>query len=318
MRTEEKRSKKRLLRLGALALTVLVAIAAGCSGGGGGDGLSGSIEIAGSSTVFPVSQAMAEEFTKQHPNVEIPVQSTGTGGGFENFFIPGKTDINDASRPIKASELQKAKDNDVQPVEYRVATDALTIVVNEENTWAEDLTKEQLKQIWRPDDPAQKWSDINPEWPDEEIKLYGPTSASGTFDFFTETVVGEEDASRSDYQGTEQDNTITQAVSRDKYALGYFGLAYYLENQGKVKAVKVEGVKPSIDSAKSGDYPLSRPLFIYVNKGSLEKPEVKQFVEFYIENAATSLVSNIGYVPITDDIKQENMDNLENPTVVSK
>ncbi len=274
--------------------------------------LSGSVKIAGSSTVYPVSAAIAEEFNRMYPDVEIPVQSTGTGGGFKNFFIPGKTDINDASRPIKDSEFQAAMSNGIEPVEFQVAIDAITVVVNQEADWIDDITVKQLAQIWRPDNPAMKWSDVNARWPDEKIELYGPTSASGTFDFFTEVIIGEEGASRSDYQGTEQDNTIVQAVSGSKYALGYFGLAYYMENRGKLKALKVEGVMPSIETAKSGTYtPLSRPIFIYVSKESLKRPEVTEFVRFYIQQTSTSLIREIGYVPLTEAEMKQNLGKLE-------
>jgi phosphate transport system substrate-binding protein len=268
--------------------------------------LGGSVKIAGSSTVYPVSVAVAEEFNRLHPRVEIPVQSTGTGGGFKNFFISGKTDINDASRRIKESEIEAAKNNGIDPIEFQVAIDAITIVVNPDADWIDEITVEQLAHIWRPDNPAQKWSDVDPSWPDEKIELYGPTSASGTFDFFTDAIVGEEGASRSDYQGTEQDNTIVQAVSGSKYATGYFGMAYYLENKGRVKAVKVNGVMPSIETAKSGEYsPLSRPLFIYVSSESLKRPEVEEYVRFYIQQISTDLIKEIGYVPMTEaDMKK--------------
>ncbi len=274
--------------------------------------LSGSIKIAGSSTVYPVSVAVAEEFHKEYPGVEIPIQSTGTGGGFKNFFLPGKTDINDASRRIKDSEMQEARENGIEPLEIQIATDAITIVVNPGADWVDDITVEQLAHIWRPDNPAIKWSDVDPSWPNETIELYGPTSASGTFDFFTDAVVGEEGSSRSDYQGTEQDNTIVQAVSGSKYAIGYFGMAYYLENSEKVKALKVNGVAPSISTAKSGTYtPLSRPLFIYVNSESLMRPEVQEYVRFYIELTSTDLIKEIGYVPMTEDDMKKNLDKFE-------
>lgn len=275
--------------------------------------LTGSVKIAGSSTVFPVSVAVAEEFAKIHPGVEVPIQSTGTGGGFSNFFIPGKTDINDASRAIKDSELATIKESGFDALELRVGTDAVTIVVNPDADWVDDLTIEQLAHIWRPDNPAKKWSDVDSRWPDEVIELYGPTSASGTFDFFTEEIMGEGGASRSDYQGTEQDNTIVQAVSGSKYATGYFGMAYYLENQSNVKAVKVNGVLPSIESAKSGQYsPLSRPLFIYVSTESLKRPEVEEFVRFYIQQTNTDMIKEIGYVPLTDAEMKENLEKFEN------
>ena len=268
--------------------------------------LSGSVKIAGSSTVYPISVAVAEEFNKMHPAVSLPVQSTGTGGGFANFFIPGKTDINDASRPIKDSEKQAAMENGIEPIELRVGIDAITVVVNPEADWVDNLTVEQLAHIWRPENPAKTWSDVNPSWPDEEIELYGPTSASGTFDFFTEQVMGEEDVSRSDYQGTEQDNTIVQAVAGSRYAMGYFGLAFYRPD--KNKALEINGVKPSIPTAKSGEYYLSRPLFIYVNSKSLEREEVRAFVEFYINQTSTELIRDVGYVPLTQADMQENLD----------
>ncbi len=281
--------------------------------------LSGAVRIAGSSTVYPVSSAMAEEFSKVHPKVEIPVQSTGTGGGFSNYFIPGKTDINDASRTIKDSEMEKAEAAGITPLRFQVAIDAITIVVHKDFP-AENITVEELEKIWRPDDPAQTWSDVRSEWPDEEIELYGPTSASGTFDYFTEEIMGEGGASRSDYQGTEQDNTIVQAVSGSKYATGYFGMAYYLENKDKVKALKVNGVMPSIETAKSGEYtPLSRPLFIYVAKESLEKPQVREFARFYLERTDSDIIKQIGYVPMTTEDSEAMLEKLEEAiTGVSK
>jgi phosphate transport system substrate-binding protein len=239
------------------------------------------------------------------------VQSTGTGGGFANYFIPGKTDINDASRTIKDSEMEKAKESGITPIRFQVAIDAITIVVNKDFP-ADNITVEELAEIWRPDGPAETWSDVRPEWPDEEIELYGPTAASGTFDYFTEEIIGESGASRSDFQGTEQDNTIIQAVSGSEYATGYLGMAYYLENTDKVKALKVNGVMPSIETAKSGKYsPLSRPLFIYVAKESLEKPQVREFVRFYLENTDSEIIKQIGYVPMTTGDSEAMLEKLE-------
>ncbi len=305
--------RKTILMLLIVALIPALAFAGGKQEGadGGKQELSGSIKIAGSSTVYPVTTAMAEEFSKQHPKVEIPVQSTGSGGGFANFFIPGKTVINNASRAIKDSEMEKCRENDIEPLEFLVGTDAITIAVNRDNP-VDNITVEQLKQIWKPENPAQKWSDVDSSWPDAEFELYGPTGASGTFDYFTEEIIGEGGASRSDYQGTEQDNTIVQAVSGSKAAMGYFGMAYYLENKDKVKALKVNGVMPSIESAKSGDYtPLSRPLFIYVAKSSLERPEVRAFVRFYLERIDTDLIKEVGYVPMTSADKADQMEKFE-------
>jgi phosphate transport system substrate-binding protein len=304
--------RKTILMLLIVVLVPAIAFAGGKQEGAGGeDELSGSIKVAGSSTVYPVTVAMAEEFSKMHPNVEIPVQSTGSGGGFANFFIPGKTVINNASRAIKDSELESCRENGIEPLEFQVGTDAITIAVNRDNP-VDNITVEQLKQIWKPENPAQKWSDVDSSWPDAEFELYGPTGASGTFGYFTEEIIGEEGASRSDYQGTEQDNTIVQAVSGSRAAMGYFGMAYYLENQDKVKALAVDGVKPSLETAKSGEYtPLSRPLFIYVAKGSLERPEVREFVRFYLERIDSEIIKQIGYVPMTEADKADQMEKFE-------
>lgn len=295
-----------------LAIAIPFAAFAVGSGDTTGSDLTGSVKIAGSSTVYPISVAVAEEFNRIHPNVEIPVQSTGTGGGFKNFFIPGKTDINDASRPMKDSEKKDAMANGIEALEIQVAIDAITVVVSQDNDWVDDITVDQLAQIWRPEDPAMMWSDVEPSWPEEPFELYGPTSASGTFDYFTDEIVGEEGASRSDYQGTEQDNTIVQAVTGSPYALGYFGMAYYLENRNIVKALKVEGVAPGIEAAKTGKYvPLSRPIFIYVSSKGLERPEVQEFVRFYIKQTSTDMIKEIGYVPLTEAEMQANLDKFE-------
>jgi len=300
-----------------ITLSLIIAMPVFVFAAGSGDvdesGLTGSVKIAGSSTVYPVTVAVAEEFHRIHPRVEIPVQSTGTGGGFKNFFNPGKTDINDASRPIKDSEIKAAAANGIEAIEIQVAIDAITIVVSPQNNWVDDITVDQLAQIWRPDNPAMIWSDVDPSWPAEPFELYGPTSASGTFDYFTDEIVGEEGASRSDYQGTEQDNTIVQAVNGSAYAMGYFGMAYYLENQSKVKALEVDGIAPGIETAKSGRYvPLSRPIFIYVSKEALKRPEVQEFVRFYIRQTSTDLIKEIGYVPLTESEMKANLDRIEN------
>ncbi len=275
-------------------------------------GLSGIIEVAGSSTVYPITVAVAEDFNKINPGVKIPVRSTGTGGGFKNFFLPGKTDINDASCRIKESEIKTAKEKGFEALEFQVAIDAITIVVNKESK-ADEMSTGDLKKIWQPEKPALMWSDVNKSWPKEKFELYGPTSASGTFDYFTEEIVGKEGSSRSDYQKTEQDNTIVQAVSGSKNALGYFGMAYYLENRDKIKAVKINGVMPSIETAKSGVYrPLSRPIFIYVNSESLKKKkELQEFIRFYLNQTSAKLISEVGYVPLTEDLMNANLKKLE-------
>jgi phosphate transport system substrate-binding protein len=305
---------KRILGLVVFVLLIGGVLFAGGkqeSADGGKQELSGSIKIAGSSTVYPVTTAMAEEFSKLHPNVEIPVQSTGSGGGFKNFFIPGKTVINNASRAIKDSEIESCKENGIEPLEFMVGTDAITIAVHKDNP-VDKITVEQLKQIWQPENPAQKWSDVDPSWPDAEFELYGPTGASGTFGYFTEEIIGEEGASRSDYQGTEQDNTIVQALTGSKAAMGYFGMAYYLENTDKIKALAVNGVMPSLETAKSGEYtPLSRPLFVYVAKSSLERPEVREFIRFYLERIDSDIIKQIGYVPMTSADKAKQIEKFE-------
>lgn len=296
-------------------LVMLVALVAGCSSEGdrqySGEKLSGEIKIAGSSTVYPVSMAMAEEFSKLHPGVKVSVSSTGTGGGFKNFFIPGKTDINDASRPIKDSEVEKCRTTGIEPIELKVGIDALTMVANKDASWANSMTIAQLKRIWGPGNPPMNWSEVNPAWPDAEFELYGPASTSGTFDYFTETVIGKGGAHRSDYHKTEHDNVIVQGIEGNKHALGYFGFAYYVQNKNRLKAVAIDAgkgpVKPSLENAQSGAYPLSRPLFIYVSSKALDKKHVRAFVDFYIRKSATSLVSEVGYVPITKSQMQENL-----------
>ncbi|WP_224334400.1 PstS family phosphate ABC transporter substrate-binding protein [Haloprofundus halobius] len=284
-------------------------------GGSSGD-LSGEVIVKGSSTVYPVSEAMAEEFMTEH-DVNVSVDSTGSGGGFQNHFCPGNADINGASRPIKESEKELCSENDVEPVEFQVASDALTVAVNNKADWVDCLSFDQLAQIWQPDG-AETWSDINSEWPDEEFDLYGPASSSGTFDWFIENVIGEEGSLRSDYEPTEDDNRIIQGIEGSEYAMGFFGYAYYEENRDNVKAVQIKKnedgncTKPSIENAKSGDYPMARPLFIYAAQSSLEeKEQVYAFVEYYLEQAETDIVSQIGYVPSSAELRDENLSKLE-------
>ncbi len=220
------------------ALNETIAEAGGPAPGEAGD-LSGEVAIAGSSTVFPVAEAVAEEFQKDHPDVEVSVQSTGSGGGFQNFFCPGQTDLNNASRPMKDEEKELCEENGVEWHEINVATDALTVVVNNDNDFAECLTVGELEQIWGPD-AAEQWSDVHDAWPDEEIERHGAAETSGTFDYFTETIMGEEGAHTSDYSPTEQDNLIVQGVQGSEYAIGYFGFAYYSGNPDQVTAVAID------------------------------------------------------------------------------
>ena len=261
--------------------------------------LSGTIEIDGSSTVFPVSEAVAEEFHKIHPDVRVNVGVSGTGGGFKRFTV-GETDISDASRPIKDSEAQAAADNRIEYYPLRVALDGLSVMVSPDNDFVVCLTTEQLKMIWEPGSTVTNWSDVDPSWPSSKIALYGPDTDSGTFDYFTEEVMGEAQLSRPDYTASADDNVLVQGIAGGKYSLGYFGYAYYQENQDKLKLVAVDSgngcVQPTSETIENGSYsPLSRPLFIYVSKASIERPEVKVFVEFYLDNAA-ELAQEVGYI----------------------
>lgn len=266
-----------------------------------------TIKADGSSTVFPITEAVAEEFQKaKKGTVRVTVGISGTGGGFKKF-CRGETDIQDASRPILAGEMESCKAAGIQYMELPVAYDALTVVVNPENSWVKSMTVAQLKKMWEPSAQGKvsKWNQIDPSWPDAPIRLFGAGSDSGTFDYFTEAVVGKAKSSRGDYTASEDDNVLVQGVIRDKNALGYFGYAYYAENASKLKAVPIavrEGkpaVAPGPNTVINGSYqPLSRPIFIYVNAKSIQKPEVKEFVEFYLKNAA-SLVKQVSYIPLS-------------------
>jgi len=288
-----------------MAAASLIAIA--CTTGGGPtpkSKLSGAVAIDGSSTVFPITEAVGEEFSRAHPKVRVTVGISGTGGGFKKFCA-GEIDINDASRPIKSSEVESCEANGVEFIELPVAFDGLSVVVNPANDWVDYLTVEQLKEIWRPDSAIRRWNQIRPEWPDEELVLVGADTDSGTFDYFTDAVVGEEGASRSDYTWSTDDNVLVEAIAGEKYALGYFGYAYYIENADRLRLVAIDGgegpVLPSPETINDGSYqPLSRPLFIYVNKQAAGRPEVKSFVEFYLSQQARPLVSAVGYIPLPD------------------
>ena len=260
------------------------------------------IQIDGSSTVYPISEAMAEEFMAANRGTQVTVGVSGTGGGFSKFCA-GELDITGASRPIKDSEVEACAAAGIEYIEVPVATDALTVVINPENDWADEMTVEQLQTLWSPEsqDTITNWNQIDPSWPDEPIELFGPGTDSGTFDYFTETIMGEAGSSRADYTASEDDNILVIGVSRDPNAIGYFGLAYYLENQDTLKAVSVNGVEPTPENVENGTYaPLSRPIFVYVKKSSLEeRPEVRAFVEFMLENGP-ELVPEVGYVPLSE------------------
>lgn len=268
--------------------------------------LTGSITIDGSSTVYPITEAIAEEFRPVGPDVKITVSYSGTGGGFKKFYR-GETDINDASRLIKDKEKVACEEAGIEYVQLSVAYDGLAVVVNKDNDWATSMTVEELKKMWEPAAKGviTKWNQIRPEWPDAEIKLYGPGTASGTFDYFTEAIMGESGACRSDYSPNEDDNVLVNGIANDVNAIGFFGLAYYEENANKLNLVGVDGgngpVTPSLETVKDGSYsPLSRPLFIYVSSEAAKKEAVTEFVKFYLSNVK-EIVGDVGYIPLKDE-----------------
>lgn len=278
-------------------------------------GPSGTVMVDGSSTVYPVTEAVAEEFTLEMGRaVRVMVGISGTGGGFKRFCT-GETDLSNASRAISASERDLCAEHGVEFLELPIAYDGLTVAVNRENEFAACMTVEELKRIWAPGSEVRRWSDVRGSWPGEPIRLYGPGTDSGTFDYFTEAVVGEEKASRADFTASEDDNVLVQGVAGDRYSLGYFGYAYYEQNRERLRPVAVDGgegcVAPSPETIRSGAYrPLSRPLFLYVSRAALERPEVGAFLRFYMENAE-ALVPEAGYVPLESASYRENLRRLE-------
>lgn len=278
------------------------------------EGLFGKIRIDGSSTVFPITEAVAEEFQKLHRKVRVTVGISGTGGGFKKFAT-GQTDINDASRPIKGKEKDKAEKNGIDYIDLPVAYDGLSVVVNPKNEFLDYLTVTELRKIWQPGSTVKNWNDVRPDWPNKPIKLYGPGADSGTFDYFTKKINGKSQASRSDYTASEDDNVLVMGVAGDTYSLGYFGYAYYKENQDKLKVVAIDGgdgpIKPSETTINDGTYkPLSRPIFIYVSNKAAKRPVIKEFVSFYLKNA-TVLSKEVGYVPLPDTKYQQLLDQFE-------
>ncbi|HUQ22146.1 MAG TPA: PstS family phosphate ABC transporter substrate-binding protein [Gaiellaceae bacterium] len=299
-------------------LFALTTLLAGCGGGRGGDDasgttaaataatsdLSGRIEADGSGTVGPYTTAAAERFQRQNPDVQITVGVSGTGGGFERF-CRGETDLSNASRPIKDEEAAACKAKDVDYVEFQVANDALTVVVNKDDDWVTCLTTEQLKQIWGPDSKVGNWNQIDASFPDQKLSLFGPGTDSGTFDYFTGEINGEEGASRSDYNASEDDNTTVTGVAGEKGGLGYFGFSYFEENQDKLNAVEIDGgdgcVAPSVETAQDGTYkPLSRPLFVYATTDALRRPEVGGFLRYILDNE-TEIAGAAQFVPLTSE-----------------
>lgn len=277
------------------------------------------VRVDGSSTVFPISEAIAEEFMTSN-SADVVVGVSGTGGGFAKFCA-GEIDVTGASRPIKTEELEACAANGIEFIELPVAYDALTVVVNPANTWADSMTVEQLRTLWEPSAEGRitNWNQLDPSWPNLPIELFGPGTDSGTFDYFTDEIVGEEGASRGDYTASEDDNILVVGVQQNEGALGYFGYAYYQENRSSISSVAIDSgngpVAPSPQTVNNGTYaPLSRPIFIYVNSEAANRPEINAFVNYYLTNAP-SLVPFVGYVPLSDAAYELGMDLFESGVV---
>jgi phosphate transport system substrate-binding protein len=307
-------------RLLILMLSALALVAAGCGGddeGGGaeaGADLAGRITADGSSTVGPFTTRAAERFQQENSGVQVTVGVSGTGGGFERFCA-GETDISNASRPIKDEEKQACEQNGVEFVEFQVANDALTVVVNGENDWADCLTVEELNKVWAPGSKVNNWSQIRAGFPDQRLVLFGAGTDSGTFDYFTDAVNGEEGASRSDYSASEDDNVTVQGVAGERGGMGYFGFSYFEENQDRLKALGIDDgdgcVEPSVETAQDGTYtPLSRPLFVYAKTESFQRPEVEAFVGYMLENAV-EIAEETQFVPLTSAQQQQALSDFD-------
>lgn len=295
-----------------LACGAWLAVAA-CGGGERGDGMTGQVRSDGSSTVYPVAEAVAEEFQIQNRGVRVTVGVSGTGGGLSRF-CGGEIAIANASRHISETEREACEANGVEFLEFPVAYDGLSVLVNPQNDFVECLTVEELRRIWEPGSQVTTWRDVRPEFPAEPIELYGPGTDSGTFDYFTETIMGETGASRPDYQASEDDNVLVQGVAGDPYALGYFGYAYYAENQERLTLLGIDGgdgcVEPAPTTIQDGSYsPLSRPLFIYVDRDALQREEVLAYVRFFMTEAP-ELVPATGYLPLNEEEYAENLERI--------
>ncbi len=285
-----------------------------------------TVKVDGSSTVFPITEAVAEDFQKLKKNkVRVTVGISGTGGGFKKF-CRGETDISDASRPILAREMEDCKKTGVQYVELAVAYDALTVVMNPKNAFVKSLTVADLRRMWEPAAQAKvlTWKQVNSSWPDQPLKLFGAGADSGTFDYFTEAINGRAKASRGDYTASEDDNVLVQGIARDGNAIGYFGYAYYAENKDKLKAVPIvnprtgKAVEPSPETVIDGSYqPLARPIFIYVNAKSLERPEIREFVQYYMKSAE-ALVREVKYVPLPPKAYTYNLEMIDKKVLGTK
>jgi len=318
-------------KLSYLSLLAALAIG-GCSGGSGNAGtgetgmggattggssvaLKGTITIDGSSTVFPISQAMSEEFTDKHKDLKVPVNMSGTGGGMKKF-VAGEIDICGASRPIEPEEIEAAKAKGIEYVEIPVAYDGLSVVVNKENNFVDHLTVAELKKIWEPNSTVNNWKDVRPGFPDVPMKLFGAGTDSGTFEYFTEAINGKKKESRTDYTPSEDDNVLVTGVKGEKGGLGYFGYAYYIANKNDLKIVKVDGgngpVEPTHDTINDGSYaPLSRPIFLYVSKKALERPEVMEFVKYILSKESREFIAETGYVALPDAAYDNNLKNVQ-------
>jgi phosphate transport system substrate-binding protein len=279
--------------------------------------LKGEITIDGSSTVYPISQAVAEEFMAINPGVNVTVNFSGSGNGAKKL-IAKEIDIADMSRKFKDTEIEELKAAGEDLVEMPVAYDGITVVINNENDWAKEITAAELKQIWNVGSTVKKWSDVRADWPNEPINLYGPGTASGTFEYFTEAINGEAKVSRDDYTPSEDDNVLVSGVSSDKYALGYFGYSYYIENKDKLQevAIQAEGasafIAPTAATIEDGSYkPLSRPIFIYPMLSALDRPEVKEFVKFYMSAKGKELAQEVGYVGLPQNLYDENVKHVQ-------
>jgi phosphate transport system substrate-binding protein len=288
----------------AVLLAFVVAACGDDNNGGGGGKLQGNIRIDGSSTVGPLTEVAAELFREDNPDVKITVGISGTGGGFEKFCA-GETDISDASRSIEDDEKSACQKKNITYDEIQVANDGIALVVNPDNDWTDCLTTADLKKVWDKGSKVDNWNQVKSSFPDQSMKLFGPGTDSGTFDFFTDKINGEEGRSRSDYSPSEDDNVTLQGVAGDKGNLGYFGLSYAVENKDKVKTVKIDGgkgcVEPTTDTVQNGSYtPLSRPLFVYPSEGALKRAEVREFVKFYVDNYDT-IAAQAKFVPMTTE-----------------
>ncbi len=298
-----------------LAFAAGVVLALGC-------GRTNVINVDGSSTVFLISAAIAEQFNDVNPSVKVVVSASGTGGGFKKFSA-GELDVCDASRPIAADEAKACQAAGIEFVKFQVAFDGLAVVVNPQNDWCDAITTEQLKTIWRKESAGsiQSWSDVNPDWPQESLKLYGPGHDSGTYDYFNEVINGDPKNCRQDYQPSENDNALVMGVENDKGALAYFGQGYYEANKDKLKLLAVDAgsgpQKPTIEAVRDGTYkPLARPLFIYVRKSSLQNPGVVEFLKYYLANA-DKVAPKVGYVQLTDELNKENQKLLTEATATT-